>query len=65
MTADGTAADNDAVLSILANLAALDLPQDRVDQLSPLLDGIRLDYDSLRSQPREIEPHIVFDPRWD
>jgi hypothetical protein len=50
---------------MLAQVAKLELAPDRVEAVSPYVEGLQADYDALRGLALELEPHIVFDPRWD
>jgi len=53
------------LLHALAALADLPLSAERIGELAPAFEGIRADHARIRTLPGELEPHMVFDPRWD
>jgi hypothetical protein len=49
----------------LAQLALLPLSEDRVLALAESLGAAEREHTALRGLPLGLEPHMVFDPRWD
>ena len=57
--------DDAATVEALAALAALELAPERRDELAAQVAGMRDALAALREQPIDLEPAVVFDPRWD
>jgi hypothetical protein len=53
------------IVAVVGEFAALPLDSDRVHVLADLIPGARAEQATLRELPPELEPHAVFDPRWD
>jgi hypothetical protein len=53
------------LVAALARFASLKLAGDRVEVLAGLLGTVGDEQAALRGLPLELEPHVVFDPRWD
>lgn len=60
-----SAPGDEELIRALAALAGLPLSQEQADALAGLAPGLRADHAQLRFQPGPVEPHLVFDPRWD
>lgn len=56
---------DEALLRALAALAELPFTPQRTAELAPVYAAIRADHALIRLLPGELEPHTVFDPRWD
>ena len=58
------AVDAEYVLA-LAQLASLPLSEDRARALAEPLRTAEREHTALRGLPLGLEPHMIFDPRWD
>lgn len=56
---------DEELLRAVAELADLPLSAERVAELAPIHAAIGADHALLRFLPADLEPHMVFDPRWD
>jgi hypothetical protein len=66
LTESKVAYDDDiALLAALASLNEVELGPDRLELLSPLVPPLRQDTTTLRVRAQGLEPHMVFDPRWE
>lgn len=58
-------ATNEELLRSLAAFAGLPLGPERAGELATLFELIAADHGLLRLLPGDLEPHSIFDPRWD
>lgn len=56
---------DDELIRALAALAGLPLAPAQAEALAGLAPVLHADHAQLRFQPGDLEPHTVFDPRWD
>ena len=65
MADDETAGADARLVAALADIAALPLAPERIANLATLVASMRREYALLTGQSWDLEPAIIFDPRWD
>lgn len=53
------------IVRTVSRFAELPLDGERLRTIAELLPGARGEQDILRRLPSSLEPHVVFDPRWE